>query len=213
MPAPTRTIATNGTWETIVRKSRFICTLERVATEDDARASIERVRKQYWDANHNCTAWNIGPGGRSQRSSDDGEPAGTAGIPMLDVLRRREIIDTVAIVTRYFGGIMLGAGGLVRAYGAAVADAIDRAGVVERRPLSILHVSRPHAQAGQFENALRAMPFRLEAVDYGGTGVTFTLQLEPATIPDFETWVATVTNGEAVPEQAGVVFAEVPVEA
>jgi uncharacterized YigZ family protein len=213
MPAPTRTIATNGTWETIVRKSRFICTLERVATEDDARASIERVRKQYWDANHNCTAWNIGPGGRSQRSSDDGEPAGTAGIPMLDVLRRREIIDTVAIVTRYFGGILLGAGGLVRAYGGAVTDAIDRAGVVERRPLSILHVARPHAQAGQFENALRAMPFRLEAVDYGGTGVTFTLQLEPATIPDFETWVATVTNGEAVPEQAGVVFAEVPVEA
>jgi uncharacterized YigZ family protein len=212
MTPPTRTVATNGSWETIVRKSRFICSLERVESEDDARATIDRVRKQYWDASHNCTAWNIGPGGRLQRSSDDGEPAGTAGIPMLDALRKREIIDTVAIVTRYFGGIMLGAGGLVRAYGGAVTDAIDRAGVVERRPLAVVQVSRPHAQAGQFENALRAMPFRLDGVDYGATGATFTLQLEPATIPDFEAWVATVTNGEAVPEQAGVVFAEVPVE-
>ena len=212
MPSPIRTIAASGSWETIVRKSRFICTLERVESEDDARVVIERVRKQYWDASHNCTAWNIGPGGRSQRSSDDGEPAGTAGIPMLDVLRKREIVDTVAVVTRYFGGIMLGAGGLVRAYGGAVTDAIDRAGVVERRPLSVVRVSRPHAQAGQFENALRAMPFRLDGVDYGATGATFTLHFEPAGLPEFEAWVAAVTNGEAVPEEAGVVFAEVPVE-
>lgn len=207
-----RTIAHGGQWETIVRKSRFICTLERVTTEDEARATIERVRKQYWDASHNCTAWNIGAGGRLQRSSDDGEPAGTAGIPMLDVLRKRDIVDVVAVVTRYFGGIMLGAGGLVRAYGGAVSDAIAQAGVVERRPLTIVRVSRPYDAAGGFENGLRATEYRLEEVDYGATGATFSLYLEPEAMPGFEAWVAAATNGEAVPEPDGVVFAEVPVE-
>ncbi len=211
MTAPTRTIAGGGSWETIVRKSRFICTLERVTSETEARAVIEGVRKQYWDANHNCTAWNIGDGGRFQRSSDDGEPAGTAGIPMLDVLRKREIVDVVAVVTRYFGGIMLGAGGLVRAYGGAVTDAVDRAGIVERRPLVSIRVQRPHAQAGQFEHALRATTYRLESVDYGATGATFSLNLEPVSLPGFEAWAAAVTNGDAVPEQAGIVFVEVPI--
>jgi len=213
MADPVRTIARGGSWESVVRKSRFICTLERVATAEEARGVVERVRKQYWDASHNCSAWNIGEGGRLQRSSDDGEPAGTAGIPMLDVLRKREIVDTVAVVTRYFGGIMLGAGGLVRAYGGAVSDAVRQAGIVERRPLIIMRVHRPHVSAGQFENALRATTYRLDDVGYGATGVDFSLLLEPAEIPEFEAWVAASTNGEGVPKQDGVVFAEVPVDA
>ncbi len=127
-----RTIARDSVIETEARKSRFICSLRRVATEPEARIAIDEVRKRHWDANHHCTAWRIGAGGRLQRSNDDGEPAGTAGTPMLDVLTHRDVTDTLAIVTRYFGGTRLGVGGLIRAYGSAVSAAIAAAGIVER---------------------------------------------------------------------------------
>src|SRR5215211_2540047 len=133
-----RTIAAPGSHEIVIKKSRFICTLARAATEDEARAAIETVRRRSWDASHNCSAYRVGPGGHLQRTSDDGEPAGTAGAPMLAVLTRRDLTDTVAVVTRYFGGILLGAGGLIRAYGQAVSEAIDVIGIVERRPLSLI---------------------------------------------------------------------------
>src|SRR3954453_14347581 len=120
-----RTIAASDANEIVIKKSRFICTLARVSTEDEARAAIEDVRKRYWDANHNCSAYRVGPGGQLQRTSDDGEPAGTAGAPMLAVLTRRDLTDTVAVVTRYFGGVLLGTGGLIRAYGQAVSAAVD----------------------------------------------------------------------------------------
>src|SRR5688572_26715041 len=135
MPTHPRTIAAPGVHEIAIKKSRFIATLTRAATEDEARAAIDEVRRRYWDAGHNCSAYRVGPGGQYQRTSDDGEPAGTAGSPMLSVLARRDLTDTVAVVTRYFGGVMLGAGGLIRAYGQAVSAAVDAIGVVERRPL------------------------------------------------------------------------------
>ncbi|MDQ3657233.1 MAG: YigZ family protein, partial [Chloroflexota bacterium] len=105
-----RTIRGDAVAEIEVRKSRFICSLVRVSNEQDARGAIDDVRKRHWDAHHHCTAWQIGVGGRLQRSSDDGEPAGTAGTPMLEVLIQRDVTDTLAVVTRYFGGAKLGAG-------------------------------------------------------------------------------------------------------
>lgn len=204
-----RMIARDGQHETEVKKSRFICSMFRVASEEEARAHIDAARKQYWDANHNCTAWAIGPGQRLQRSSDDGEPSGTAGIPMLEVLRRREITDTLAIVTRYFGGTLLGAGGLIRAYGGAVSAAIDSIGVVERKPLSVVMLRAPYDDAGRIENAIRASDYSLNDVGYS-MDVAFELVMEPERVDGFAHWVSELTNGSLSPEDGGTRFVEVP---
>lgn len=115
MSRPIHTLARNGDYEIIVRKSRFPCSMFRCHDEAGARDSIAAVRKERWNANHHCTAWIIDDGGQDQRSNDDGETSGTAGVPMLEVLRQHALTDTLAIVTRYFGGTLLGASGLIRA--------------------------------------------------------------------------------------------------
>lgn len=207
-----RMVATDGTNETEVRKSRFICHLFRVTSEQEARDHIEAVRKQHWSANHNCSAWIIGEKQANQRSSDDGEPSGTAGMPMLEVLRRREITDTLAVVTRYFGGIMLGAGGLIRAYGGAVSDALDAIGIVERLPLSVVQVVADYEAAGRLENAIRAKELNLVDVGYD-TEVTFELVMPPADVTDFSTWLQELTNGAISATIVGERFVEVPAPA
>ena len=196
--------------ETEIRRSRFIATVARVATEAEARAVIDRIRSEHWQANHNCSAWRIGAGGRSQRSSDDGEPSGTAGIPMLEVLRRRDVTDVVAVVTRYFGGVLLGAGGLIRAYGQAVTTALDEVGLVERRPLTVVVVRASHQDAGRLDHALRATDYTLGEVSYADR-VTFELALTEDEIPGFTDWLAATTNGRGAPEVIGTRFVEVPV--
>lgn len=113
--------------ETIVEKSRFITTLYPCSTEDDAQEFINRINKEFWDASHNCTAFALGPKQEKQRSSDNGEPSGTAGKPMLEVLKKTNITNVAVVVTRYFGGIKLGAGGLIRAYSHAVAATLQLA--------------------------------------------------------------------------------------
>jgi len=205
-------IARDGQHEIEIKKSRFICSLFRVTNEDEARERIEHARKQYWDATHNCTAWAIGPGLRHQRSSDDGEPSGTAGVPMLEVLRRREITDTLAIVTRYFGGTLLGAGGLIRAYGGAVSAGIDEIGVVERKPLSVLTLLASYDDAGRIENAIRASDYPFHDVAYT-TEVTFEMVMEPERVDGFTHWISELTNGAIVPADAGTRYVEVPAPA
>ena len=116
-------ITRNVQTELVVQKSRFLTSLYRVSTEIEAQAKIKALKKEYWDANHNCTAYIVGIKPRAERSSDDGEPAGTAGAPMLEVLRQKELYNVVAVVTRYFGGIKLGTSGLIVAYKAAAAEA------------------------------------------------------------------------------------------
>lgn len=138
-----------------IKRSRFICHLAPVGSVDDADAFIARIRKEFWDARHNCVAMVTGTMGDQARSSDDGEPSGTAGVPMLEVLRHRGMTDVVAVVTRYFGGVKLGAGGLVRAYGTAVSEALDRARIVHRRALTRVAIDVPHADAGRYDNLLR----------------------------------------------------------
>ncbi|MDO8152569.1 YigZ family protein [Isoptericola sp. b408] len=160
MPAPLpRTLADPVDHELVIKKSRFLAHLAPVASETEADAVIAAVRKQHWDARHHCVAMVLGTHADSQRSSDDGEPSGTAGVPMLEVLRHRRLTDVVAVVTRYFGGVLLGAGGLVRAYSAAVAGAVDAAdaggGILERRTVREVSVDAPHADAGRIDHLLR----------------------------------------------------------
>lgn len=156
MSAYPATIARAVDHELVIKKSRFITHVAPVASPEEADAVIAAVKKRAWDARHNCSAQVTGVLGDRARSSDDGEPSGTAGIPMLEVLRRRELTDVVAVVTRYFGGIKLGAGGLVRAYSSAVSEALDLAALVDRRMLVGVDISVDHADAGRFDNLLRS---------------------------------------------------------
>jgi uncharacterized YigZ family protein len=196
------TVARTGRAEVEVKRSRFVCTLERASTEDDARAVVERVRREHWDARHHCSAFVLGPDGAVLRSSDDGEPSGTAGAPMLEVLRGRDVTDVVAVVTRYFGGVLLGAGGLVRAYSDAVRAGLDVAGVLERRLLDLCDVTVGHADAGRLENDLRGRGVLVRGVDYAARA---TLHVAvPAGDPEsFARTVAELTGGAAVPHVVG----------
>lgn len=149
------TIAAAVDHELVIKKSRFLAHVAPVASPEEADEVIAVIKKKYWDARHNCSAQVTGLRGDRARSSDDGEPSGTAGMPMLEVLRRRELTDVVAVVTRYFGGVKLGAGGLVRAYSSAVSAALDLAVLRDRALLQQVTVAVPHAEAGRFDNALR----------------------------------------------------------
>lgn len=132
VPAGYKFTYIGGTGEIVEKKSRFIATVEPVKSEEEALAFIDRIRRQYWDASHNCTAFTIGKNHQLTRCSDDREPSGTAGRPMLDVLLGEDLHDTAVVVTRYFGGTLLGTGGLVRAYGAAVREGLKNAVILEK---------------------------------------------------------------------------------
>ncbi len=140
-----------------IRRSRFLTRLRRVTSEDDVRAVLEDRRRTHFDASHHCSAFILGADGRTARSSDDGEPAGTAGAPMLHVLQQNGLSDVVAVVTRYFGGIKLGAGGLARAYSDAVAQAVSTAGTRDVLLSALLRVDVPMAEAGAVEAQLRTI--------------------------------------------------------
>jgi uncharacterized YigZ family protein len=150
------TIAARVRAEQVVSRSRFVATLAPVADEAGADAVIAEVRREFHDARHHATAIVLGPDGQRQRSNDDGEPAGTAGAPMLAVLRGAELTDVVAVVARYFGGTLLGAGGLVRAYGGAVAATVEAAQRVGRVPVARFELSAGHEDAGRLEHRIRS---------------------------------------------------------
>lgn len=185
-----------------VRRSRFRCRVERVATEEAARAVVEEERRRHWDARHHCSAFVLGPDGAVQRSSDDGEPSGTAGAPMLEVLRGRDLSDVVAVVTRWFGGVLLGAGGLVRAYSDAVRAGLDEAGVAERRLVARYDVAVPHADAGRLEHDLRTRDVHVLGADYGSVA-TLHVAVPVATADGLARLLAELTGGDLEPRPAG----------
>ncbi|KAF4408454.1 MULTISPECIES: YigZ family protein [Streptomyces] len=202
-----RTVARQGVHETEVKKSRFLTTLAPAATEQEAQDVIRRVREEHAGATHNCFAYVIGAAGGVQKSSDDGEPGGTAGVPMLQMLLRREVRDIVAVVTRYFGGIQLGAGGLIRAYGGAVGQALDTLGTVARRPLRLATVTVDHQRAGKLENDLRATGRAVRDVRYGER-VRLDVGIPDAEVARFRAWLADATAGTAALELGGVTYVD-----
>lgn len=197
-----RTIASDGEVEIEVKRSRFLCTLARVADEDAARAVVDRLRKQHWDARHHCSAFVLGPGGTVQRSSDDGEPAGTAGAPMLEVLRGHEVSDVVAVVTRWFGGTLLGAGGLVRAYGDAVRAGLEVVGTVRRELVREHTLILDHADAGRVESELRTRGVAVLDVGYADR-VALRVGVPPDGEDSLRALVAELTAGTVEPVPAG----------
>ncbi len=201
-PTSYLTVAGEGVAEIEVKRSRFRARVLRVADEEEARAVVEEERRRHWDARHHCSAFVLGPDGAVQRSSDDGEPSGTAGAPMLEVLRGRDVSDVVAVVTRWFGGVLLGAGGLVRAYGDATRAGLDAAGVLRRELLTEHRLVLTHAQAGRVESELRDEGFRV--LDTGwAQEVTLLLGVRAGQEPAFAAAVAELTGGEAWPEAVG----------
>lgn len=143
-----------GEGELVEKKSRFIATVEPVDSEEQALAFIERMRKKYWDASHNCFAYIIGEKNELQRCSDDGEPSQTAGRPMLDVLLGEEIHNACVVVTRYFGGTLLGTGGLVRAYSGAAKEGLANATVVTKILAKELELSSDYTDIGKIQYIL-----------------------------------------------------------
>ena len=151
-----RTIKEDGQVQEEIKKSRFICHIKRVTTEDEARNFIQDVKKEHYKATHNCSAFILGERSEMKRSSDDGEPSGTAGVPMLGVLENHQLTNVCAVVTRYFGGIKLGAGGLIRAYAGSVALAIKEIGSVHIKEQLGLRLTLSYSQYQELPNFLKA---------------------------------------------------------
>jgi len=192
------TIAGRSSAEIEVRRSRFVCDLQRVESEAAAREVIEAVRAGSREARHHCTAFVLGPGGATQRSNDDGEPSGTAGAPMLEVLRGRGVTDVVAVVTRWFGGVLLGTGGLIRAYGDAVGAALDAAPLVVREQRRTVAIEVGHADGPRVENALRGRSGTVvTGVEYLATGVRLHVAVAPDDVESLAGAAASLTSGAA----------------
>ncbi|MFF1477894.1 YigZ family protein [Streptomyces sp. NPDC058301] len=202
-----RTIAREGVHETEVNRSRFLCALAPAATEQEAQDFIARVRAEHPTATHNCFAYVIGADASVQKASDDGEPGGTAGVPMLQMLTRREVRYAVAVVTRYYGGVKLGAGGLIRAYGGAVGEALDALGTVVRRRYRLATVTVDHQRAGKLENDLRATGRAVREVRYA-EAVTIEIGIPEADVESLRGWLADVTAGTATLELGGEAYGD-----
>ncbi|GGZ55496.1 YigZ family protein [Streptomyces inusitatus] len=202
-----RTVAREGVHETEIGRSRFICALAPAATEEEAQAFVARVRKEHPTATHNCYAYVIGADASVQKASDDGEPGGTAGVPMLQMLTRREIRYAVAVVTRYYGGVKLGAGGLIRAYGGVVGEALDALGTLTRRRFRLATLTVDHQRAGRLENELRATGRAVREVRYAES-VTIEIGLPEAEIEAFRAWLADATAGTAGFELGGEAYGD-----
>lgn len=192
-----RMITTGGVAEIVEKKSRFIATLKPVKTEEEAVEFIESIKKQYWDARHNCSAFVIGSKGELSRCSDDGEPSGTAGKPMLEVLLGEGIKNVAVVVTRYFGGTLLGTGGLVRAYTEAVRAGLSRCETACCRYGVHLQIDTDYNGGGKIRYLLEQMGYRdIEAI-YSDQ-VSFRLMIPVEEYDQIKKEIIEVTNGKAL---------------
>ncbi|ETP69531.1 hypothetical protein AC739_04295 [Planococcus glaciei] len=193
--------------EIIIQKSRFIGYAKRAETEKEALEFIESIKAKHRSANHNCSAYLIGEHDSIQKANDDGEPSGTAGFPMLEVLKKQGLKDTVVVVTRYFGGIKLGGGGLIRAYGKATTEAIAASGVVERRLHFLMKVTIDYNWLGKMENEVRNSDYPLKDIQYTD-GVALLIYVPRDKKDDFTGWINEMTNGQAMIESLESEFLE-----
>lgn len=150
-----RTIKEDGQVQEEIKKSRFICHAKRVYNEEEARDFISVIKKEHYKATHNCSAFIVGERSEIKRTSDDGEPSGTAGVPMLGVLENHNLTNVCVVVTRYFGGIKLGAGGLIRAYAGSVALAVKEIGIIEIKEQAGIQIHMTYAQYQEYGNFLK----------------------------------------------------------
>ena len=202
------TIVKDFRQEIVIEKSRFICTLKKVNSEAEAQEFIKAIKKEFWDATHNCSAYIVDE--MVQRSSDDGEPSGTAGLPMLEVLRKNKLTNTAAVVTRYFGGIKLGAGGLVRAYTNSVAEAVRATGIAQKVLVSRFSFMYDLNDVGKILNILyQQQLFEIADVEYGLQAKVI-LKMKDSDKETAEAWLTESLNKVVQLEREGSEFIEVP---
>ncbi|MCL6456889.1 MAG: YigZ family protein [Gorillibacterium sp.] len=206
-----KTVAAPGSAEIVIRKSRFIGHASPVSSEEEAVRFITAIKKEHYNATHNCSAYVIGERDEYQKQSDDGEPGGTAGKPILEVMKHQGLKNTVVVVTRYFGGIMLGAGGLFRAYtdGAVI-------GIAAAKPINqVLHqdvyVEVDYTWLSKVENELRSRGTRLGETSFAEKVVLHCLPVH-AQAEEFITWMTNMTNGQGVITTGGTSYISVPIE-
>ena len=192
-----------------VNKSKFLAHVMHVETEEAAREFVLMIRKKYFDATHNCSAWILGERGDKQKSNDDGEPGGTAGNPILETIKKQGLTNCAVVVTRYFGGIKLGAGGLIRAYGHTAALGLDAARVVQMTTFQRFSLTLEYNFLATVENYLRNKKIRVEGTDYADV-VTLELLLLPAQVEKFLTELNDLTAANFLIEELGEVLIPVP---
>ena len=192
-----------------VNKSKFLAHVLHVETEEAAREFVLTIRKKYFDATHNCSAWILGERGDKQKSNDDGEPGGTAGNPILETIKKQGLTNCAVVVTRYFGGIKLGAGGLIRAYGHTAALGLDAARVVQMTTFQKFALTLEYNFLATVENYLRNKKIRVEGTDYADV-VTLELLLLPAQVEKFLAELNDLTAANFLIEELGEVLIPVP---
>lgn len=188
-----KTIAQAGETVIIEKKSKFIATVYPVQTVEEADLYMQQLRKKYYDATHNCFAYQIGEHNEFQRSSDDGEPQGTAGKPILEVLKGEQIKNTLICVTRYFGGTLLGTGGLVRAYGKAAKEGLLAAGIIEKRHIRLFILKMPYTLSGKVQYLLGEKGYVVRESIYLEE-VTFIVEVQVHEEEAFTKWLEENTN-------------------
>ena len=182
--------------EFIVNKSRFIGHASPVHSAEEALAFLAQIRERHRDASHNCYAYIVGQNAGIMRYSDDGEPGGTAGMPIIEVMKARQVVDAAVVVTRYFGGVLLGAGGLVRAYSHACALALNAAGVCEMHPTETWLVEIAYPQWDKVRHTLESLPVKLENTEFT-SAVSFEMSVKAADSPRVMEALLRVTDGRA----------------
>lgn len=192
-----------------VNKSKFLAHVKHVESEEAAREFVLMIRKKYFDATHNCSAWILGERGDKQKSNDDGEPGGTAGNPILETIKKNELTNCAIVVTRYFGGIKLGAGGLIRAYSHTAALGINAAKIVQMTAFSKLSLTLEYNFLATVENYLRNKKIRVVGTDYADV-VTLELLLLPAQVEPFIIELNDLTAANFLCEELGEI--SLPIE-
>ena len=209
MQATYKTIKTDGLAETEIKKSRFLCHLKRVTSEEEAKAFIQGIKKEHWKANHNCSAYLIGERSEIQRSSDDGEPSGTAGVPMLEVLKKNDLINVCVVVTRYFGGIKLGAGGLIRAYSHAVSHGLQTVGLVMGKLQQEISLDLDYSLLGKLQNSLPETTIK-ETIF--AEKVTVICRVDEERVENFEAEIIDLLQGQVTITRGATGYEEIPIE-
>lgn len=202
------TVAAEGAAEFIEKKSRFIGTCRPVGTEEEALAFINARKKKYWDANHNVYAYILRESG-IERFSDDGEPQGTAGIPVIETMKKAGVTDAVLVATRYFGGILLGGGGLIRAYSHTATIGLGAAQKVLMRQCLLLSVQCDYSLYGKIQGLIPECSGVIDDTQFL-QDVTLHFHLPPAALPNLEKRLADATGGKATPHQTGAQFFPFP---
>ena len=204
-----RTIRQDGQAQEEIKKSRFICHAKRVYSEEEARDFIAAIKKEHYKATHNCSAFIVGEKSEIKRTSDDGEPSGTAGVPMLGVMENHQLTNVCFVVTRYFGGIKLGAGGLIRAYAGSVALAIKEIGLIEIKEQAGLRLKMYYSQYQNFDNFLKAedlIEFDTEFTDLVAT----TIYIDKQEKEPLEQKLIEFFNGKIQIDDQGLREVEIP---